>query len=58
MSALDEYKEFTKDCEDELDPLERLRFFYSLSAMDPEDWLDSEIFFDQVAAQIEELKNG
>jgi hypothetical protein len=45
QSALDRFKECGGDGEP--DPLERLRFFCSL-AMNAQDWLDSEQFFDDL----------
>jgi hypothetical protein len=45
--ALDRYNEHMSDAE-ELDPVERLRFFCSL-AMNGRDWLDVEQFFDALA---------
>jgi len=47
-SALKEFYEFGGN--EEPDPLERLRFFCSL-AMDEQDWLDVEPFFDDVKAE-------
>lgn len=47
--AKHKYDEFMQGDENEHDPLERLRFFCSL-AMNGQDWLDVEPFFDDVAA--------
>ena len=51
--ALQEYNECMKS-EDDVSPLERLRFFCSL-AMNGQDWCDSEPFFDALEAQIAAL---
>jgi hypothetical protein len=45
LRTLDKFKELFGELED--DPLERLRFFCSL-AMNRQDWLDVEPFFDDV----------
>lgn len=48
-TALERYKEFTIDGEDE-SPIERLRFFCA-QAMQGDDWLDVEPFFDALTDQ-------
>ena len=53
MSALDRYLEFTAD-EPEADPIERLRFFLSLS-LSGQDWIDVEQFIDAVTSEREQL---
>lgn len=55
MSTLKKYKELV-DESDDMDAVERLRFFCSLS-MKGKDWLDVEPFFNAVIAQIEENKD-
>ncbi len=49
MSAMDDFKRAEIECGDLSDetPLERLRFYCSL-AMNGQDWLDSEVFFDDL----------
>lgn len=54
MTALELYKKYMEDDVEPV-PLERLRFFCSL-AMSGQDWLDVEPFFDDVAAEINQLK--
>lgn len=52
MTALEKYREFYEDGDD-MDAIERLRFFCSL-AMQPQDWLDVESFFEDVIKQTKE----
>lgn len=40
---------------EEIDPIEKLRFFCSL-AMEDQDWIDVEQFFDEVVAERDYLK--
>lgn len=53
-TALTDYKRFM-GYEEEVDPVERLRFFCSL-AMEGQDWIDVEPFFDDVVKQIKSLQ--
>ena len=53
MTALERFQE--RGGHKEPIPLERLRFFCSL-ALDQQDWLDVEQFFDAVGAEIERLR--
>ena len=41
---------------EEPDPVERLRFFFSLAMKNGQAWLDSEPFFDAVTAEIAALR--
>lgn len=52
--SLPEYEAAMIGCE-ENDPIERLRFFCSI-AMNGEDWLDVEPFFDAITARLAELE--
>jgi len=52
-SALDQFKEYPEILKES--PLEQLRFFCSL-AMNPQDWLDSEEFFDAIELSMKNNK--
>jgi hypothetical protein len=53
MTAMDKYNKF-KVADDEADPVERLRAFCSF-AMNGQDWIDVEQFFDAVLAERDAL---
>ena len=54
MSAQERYDEL-KAGEDAMDAVDRLRFFCSL-AMNGQDWIDVEPYFDGVTAELEALR--
>ena len=53
--VLEEYKSIIEEVGDRMNALERLRFFCSLS-MNGQNWLDVELLFDDVDAEIAALK--
>lgn len=61
-TALDEFREMEKDCDDLVheEPIERLRFFVSLMCnihQDTRSWFDIEQFFDECTDELERYKD-